>query len=271
MCLLAQVHPLKPHQHDDEEVRATQLHHAHQVCGIAAHTTDHGVSSVAIRSLAIAGSVLTDSREQHEVLDILTRIHLHTGWNLNRVHTELKRAWGWEPPEPPPSGPGLPPHPAQQPLIPAAQGGTLGAAAVLNQLFGQRDQQQQQQQDAPPPPALPAPMQASMTEARRANLATGPPPSFSVAARHSSIASASSSHASPASVSTPPSARPMVNPLLAQADFTQPNHPYREWYKPPERVAERVVERPPEKTDRLGGGHGHGHGVSFGGGGLWPY
>lgn len=300
MCLLAQINPLKPPHHDDEESRIQQLHHAHQVCGIIAHTKDDGVSSVAIRSLAIAGAVLRDPREQDEVLVMVKRIYRMTGWNLKGVVGELRRAWGWDPPiDVPPSAvsssaPSLPPHPASVSIIaPAAQGGTLGAAAVISQLFGPRDPSTQaaiqQQEDArrlsqPPQPPLPPVMLASAAAAaaerhRHASLTSNPPPllpshsMFSTGlntagggARHSSIAS--SSHASPAgtahtpasvSVSstaanapTPPS-RPMVNPLLAQADFNQPNHPYREWYKPPEK------------------GSGPHHSFGSGGGGLWPY
>lgn len=290
MCLLAQINPLKATHDDDDEIRPVQLHHAHQVCGIVAHTKDHGVASVAIRSLAIAGSVLHVQREQHEVLDILTRIYHHTGWNLNRVHLELKRAWGWEPPEPvlnaPSSGPGSAaglPHPTpQQPLLaPASQGGTLGAAAVINQRFGPRSsdggQDGSRHHSQPPSGGPPAPIHppAMMTpnETRRANFTAGPPPPpttltqplFSGAAgRHNSVttvASGASNHTSPAgttsghtpaSVSSTPPSRPTVNPLLAQADFNQPNHPYRDWYKPPERTTS--------------GGSG-----SFKAGGLWPY
>ncbi|KAK2614727.1 hypothetical protein N8I77_001532 [Diaporthe amygdali] len=302
MCLLAQINPLKPPHHDDEESRIQQQHHAHQVCGIIAHTKDAGVSSVAIRSLAIAGAVLRDPREQNEVLAMVNRIYRLTGWNLKGVIGELRRAWGWDPPDVPPStatstAPSLPPHAASAPVIaPAAQGGTLGAAAVINQLFGPRDPsghstmlQQQQQEDTrrtsqpPLPPVIPSAAAAAAAAAaerhRHASLTSNPPPllpSYSMfsassntatgVARHGSIAS--SSHPSPAgtahtpasmSVSstaanapTPPS-RPMVNPLLAQADFNQPNHPYREWYKPPEK-----------------GSASH-HSFGSGGGGLWPY
>lgn len=342
MCLLAQINPLKPPHHDDDEIRTVQLHHAHQVCGIVAHTKDHGVASVAIRSLAIAGSVLSEPPEQHEVLDILTRIYRHTGWNLKRVHSELKRAWGWEPPEPPLNGPNagpgssaaaaaaagaaglpLPPAPHQPLIAPAAQGGTLGAAAVISQLFGPRDPnaaQQQQAQDnsnsnsnnnnnnnnnnssssssnrrpsqsAGPPAPVPvhpatSTSTSSMSETRRANFTTGPPPppatlgqplfsmggngggggATAAVGRHNSITTASpSNHTSPSAATThtpasassttnnapTPPARPTVNPLLAQADFNQPNHPYREWYKPPERTG--------------------GNASTFGAGGLWPY
>lgn len=310
MCLLAQINPLKPPHHDDEESRIQQLHHAHQVCGIIAHTKDAGVSSVAIRSLAIAGAVLRDPREQNEVLAMVNRIYRMTGWNLKGIIGELRRAWGWDPPDVPPSaatstGQSLPSHVTSASIIaPAAQGGTLGAAAVISQLFGPRDppaqsaiqQQQQQQDDArrtsqppPLPPVLPSAAVAAAAAAaaerhRHASLTSNPPPPvlpsysmFSAAStsnaalggggggpRHSSVAS--SNHPSPAgtahtpaSVSstaanapTPPS-RPMVNPLLAQADFNQPNHPYREWYKPPEK------------------GSGSHHSFGSGGGGLWPY
>jgi hypothetical protein len=93
MCMLAQINPLNPR--DSEENREAQIHHAHQVCGIVAHTKDHGVASVAIRSLTIASSVLTDQAEQKEVLAILDRIHRDTGWKLGTVLGELKKAWGW--------------------------------------------------------------------------------------------------------------------------------------------------------------------------------
>lgn len=297
MCLLAQINPLATH-HDDDEIRPVQLHHAHQVCGIVAHTKDHGVASVAIRSLAIAGSVLTEPREQHEVLDILTRIYHHTGWNLNRVHLELKRAWGWEPPEVASScsGPGATglPQPTPSALAPNREGGTMGAAAVISQLFGPRstDSNHNSPADsrhlsAPPPGAPPAPIHPpAMTtpnETRRANFTAGPPPSstaltqplFSASLSHrhgSSIGTGggASNHTSPAAgnnahtpsasstagggnnAPTPPSNR--VNPLLAQADFTQPNHPYRDWYKPPE-----------SRTTGASAGGG------FKAGGLWPY
>ncbi|KAF3766886.1 hypothetical protein M406DRAFT_254673 [Cryphonectria parasitica EP155] len=179
MCLLAQINPLLAIRDDDEEARKVQLHHAHQVCGIAAHTQDHGVASIAIRALAIAGSVLTERHEQHEVLEILTHIYRKTGWNLKRVQFDLKCAWGWD----------------------------IATASPSTQ--------------------------------------TSP---------------AATTTYTPASVSsTPPSARPTVNPLLAQADFTQPNHPYREWYKPPERA---------EKSERSGG---HGHRNSFSSAAMWTY
>lgn len=77
-------------------MRSVQLHHAHQVCGIVAHNKDRGICSVAIRSLAIASSVLTDPAEQDEVLDIMGRIASESGWRLGGVTGELKKSWGRE-------------------------------------------------------------------------------------------------------------------------------------------------------------------------------
>lgn len=356
MCLLAQINPLKPpvqHGRDDDEIRTVQLHHAHQVCGIVAHTKDHGVASVAIRSLAIAGYVLTEPREQYEVLDILKRIYVRTGWNLKRVESELKRAWGWEPPEPPlsmggnsgtGSAAGLVRHrphhhpgPAQPaPIEPASRGGTLGAAAVLSQLFRPHDppidsgttttptsttaptapvsnyNPADHPSRRPSQPALPLPSRptnirtlsstgpttqplysassiatsTSGVRTARQTIITSPSahgggssPAPTSATNVPTPASMSSSMAGNTGVATPPhtslsgssvlrggniggggggssssSSRPMVNPLLAQADFNQPNHPYREWYKPPDRTTQAP-----------------GSGGTFGNGGLWPY
>ncbi|KAL2200256.1 hypothetical protein P885DRAFT_27969 [Corynascus similis CBS 632.67] len=92
MCLLAQVNPLDPR--DSREKRAAQLHHAHHVCGIAAHTCDRAVVSVAIRSLAVVGAALADPREQDELLAVLARIQRETGWKLTRVVDHLRGAWG---------------------------------------------------------------------------------------------------------------------------------------------------------------------------------
>ncbi|KAK9793585.1 hypothetical protein SCARD494_06169 [Seiridium cardinale] len=93
-CLLAQINPLLPK--DSEESRAVQQHHAHQVCGIVAHTKDRGVASVSIRSLAIVAEVLTNLEEQQEVISILENIESETGWRLAALLKNLKRVWGWE-------------------------------------------------------------------------------------------------------------------------------------------------------------------------------
>jgi hypothetical protein len=93
-CLLAQINPTSPK--DSEESRAVQQHHAHQVCGIVAHTKDRGVASVSIRSLAIVAEVITHLEEQQEVIKILEDIESETGWRLAALLKNLKRVWGWE-------------------------------------------------------------------------------------------------------------------------------------------------------------------------------
>ncbi|OHE94091.1 hypothetical protein CORC01_10666 [Colletotrichum orchidophilum] len=177
-CLLAQTNPMEPGK-ASEEMRALQLHHAHQVCGIVAHTKDRGVASVAIRSLAIASAVLTDPREQEEVLEILNKIHAESGWRLGSIHGELKRAWGW--PSPAPS------H-ASVPGVLGEHRGSLGGGG-----YGGRS--------GPPgnPPAM----------------ATSSAPSASNAASSAPMKS-------------------LVNPL-SYADFSLPNAPYKDWWRPPNR------------------------------------
>ncbi|KAM0336286.1 hypothetical protein ACHAPQ_004284 [Fusarium lateritium] len=94
-CILSQTHPLETLR-SSENLRPVQLRHAYQVCGIAAHTTDRGVATVAIRCLAVAAAVLTNELEQAEALDILERINKLNGWRLDAVAMGLKKVWGWD-------------------------------------------------------------------------------------------------------------------------------------------------------------------------------
>lgn len=81
-----------------EEMRTLQLHHAHQICGIVAHSQDHGIALVALRSLAIGAAALIERREQEEALKILIDVNKQRGRGLGSLESELKRAWGWERP-----------------------------------------------------------------------------------------------------------------------------------------------------------------------------
>lgn len=209
MCLLAQINPLSPR--DSEENVAAQLHHAHQVCGIVAHTADRGVASTALRSLAIASSVLTDIKEQREVMAILERVHRDTGWKLGKVYMELKRAWGWEKiptflgaiPSGGPSGSGGTATAGTFMPAPTPQAG-IHSPSTTPALAAQYFVPQQQQTQAIP---APGPSVASMAGAGDRRIAA----------------------------TTPAAQRPPVNPLLVQADFSLPNHPYKNWYEPPNR------------------------------------
>ncbi|GJC94409.1 C6 zinc finger domain-containing protein [Colletotrichum higginsianum] len=186
-CLLAQTNPMEPGK-ASEEMRALQLHHAHQVCGIVAHTKDRGVASVAIRSLAIASAVLTDPREQDEVLEILDRIHAESGWRLGKIHTELKKTWGW--PSPAPSHANTP-----------GGGASAGDSHHHHHHHHHRGSVGSYTSRSGPP---------------------GNPPAMAT----------SSAQGSGAASSTPMKA--LVNPL-SFADFSLPNHPYQNWYEPPNR------------------------------------
>lgn len=93
MTLLPQINPFE--SASTPAMQDMQLQHSHQICGIVAHVKDRGVASVAIRSMAIAGEVLQDRREQEEVLQILEKIRKETGWRIGFLSDELKEKWGW--------------------------------------------------------------------------------------------------------------------------------------------------------------------------------
>ncbi|KAM5354232.1 hypothetical protein ACJ41O_000882 [Fusarium nematophilum] len=167
-CILSHAHPVESVA-SSERMHALRLHHAHQVCGIVAHTTDRSVAIVAIRCLAITATVLTESSEQAEVLDMLDRINATSGWRLGAVEMELKKAWGWERMKLP---------------VPTFKNNNHGQAR-------------------------------STASLRRASVPL-----------------------MPARVSTPPPAMAAVGPKtpvnpLSFADFKLPNHPYQNWYEPP--------------------------------------
>ena len=94
LCVLGQTNPQEPPA-THEEMRVLSLHHAHQLCGVIAHSKDRGISSVAIRCLATTGPALTSPAEQREVLGILSDLGSRSGWRVGRLKEELKGAWGW--------------------------------------------------------------------------------------------------------------------------------------------------------------------------------
>jgi len=96
MALLGMAHPLK--QVDAQlnaEMHDMQMQHSRQICGIVGHVKDRGVASASIRCLAIAGEVLTDRRDQEEVLRYFDKIKKETGWRVDFIWDDLKEKWGW--------------------------------------------------------------------------------------------------------------------------------------------------------------------------------
>jgi len=77
------------------------------------------------------------------------------------------------------------------------------------------------------------------TSAPRGSISTGsapgPPLSFfaSQPEEHHTARASTSTPAS--SIAAPTPMKPTVNPLLANADFAKQNHPYKNWYEPPNR------------------------------------
>jgi len=90
-----------------------------------------GVASIAIRSLAHAGEVITDRTQQEEVISIFEKINKETGWRIGFVYKELKEKWGW----------------AEEPS-PEQLAQTHTAARQEKERQEQQKQQQQQMQQA---------------------------------------------------------------------------------------------------------------------------
>jgi hypothetical protein len=166
-------------------MRLLRLHHAHQICGIVAHTKDAGIAPVAIRCLAIAASVLREYREQSEVLDMLERIKSQSGWHTDGAELELKRAWGWE----------------RSRILVSSHSSHFNAhlAGADNHL-------------TMPPPLRP------LLEAR--SFPSSIPPLLTMTR----------------ALTPPVLSMAPVNPL-SFADFSLPNHPYQNWYEPPNRTS----------------------------------
>ncbi|KAH9439177.1 hypothetical protein MCOR02_002747 [Pyricularia oryzae] len=289
MCLLAQINPVNPR--DSEENMAAQLQHAHQVCGIVAHTKDNGIASVALRSLAIAAAVLRDRREQEEVVAIFDRITRETGWRLGKVYLELEKSWGWKP-EPPKHGVATGSDGNSSNNNSSSSSNNTTTAATSNnasarqtassssipQNQNQSQGQSQSQNQAAAASVNPISMSAAMSAApmrqpppKLQRPQSNPSPRPQPSRRSSGIAPTASpvgmgpgttgpqqppllitsfptmqqqqqyfspQHQHPPHQMTTPTqqptpTRPLVNPLLSRADFSLPDHPYQNWYQPP--------------------------------------
>ncbi|KAM0246366.1 hypothetical protein ACHAQJ_010260 [Trichoderma viride] len=94
-CILTQTHPMEQIMVSDE-MSSLQLHHAREVCGIVAHTEDRCMGPISIQALLLASAVLTDDKEQIEVLEILQRMKAQMGYPRRDTEEHLKAAWGWD-------------------------------------------------------------------------------------------------------------------------------------------------------------------------------
>lgn len=93
--ILTQTHPMEQTMVSDE-ISWLQLHHAREVCGIVAHTDDKYLGPVYTQAFLLASVVLTDHKEQMEVLDILQRMKSQMVYSQPGAEEHLKATWGWE-------------------------------------------------------------------------------------------------------------------------------------------------------------------------------
>lgn len=158
-----------------------------------------GVASVAIRSLAHAAEVLTDRREQEEVLEIFEKINKETGWRIGFVYGELKEKWGWH------EGPS-----------PYQYAQTHEAATKARESSEARLQQQAQA--------------AHLQLQQGFNFTTQTTGNISLASPAQSMTSNVSPPVSGGRKKMPTG---IPNPLYAKADFSLPQHPYQNFYVAP--------------------------------------
>lgn len=201
--LLAQTHPY--YGTDNVEMADLQRRHSQMICGIAAHVKDRGVASVALRSLHHAAEVLTDRREQEEVLQIFDKINKETGWRVGFVYKDLKDKWSWNQ--------DFSSHEWEQ-----------THTAAINAKKAQEEQQRQLQEQAQAAQSMQ--LQAGFDFAQQQQQAMPPqtmrppPPK-------------QQQQATP--MKRPPAGIP--NPLYAKADFNLPQHPYQNFYVAPSSFA----------------------------------
>ncbi|UKZ86231.1 uncharacterized protein TrAFT101_002069 [Trichoderma asperellum] len=94
-CILTQTHPMEQTMVSDE-ISWLQLHHAREVCGIVAHTDDRYLGLIYTRAFLLASIVITDHKEQIEILEILQRMETQIGYSRPGAEEHLKAAWGWD-------------------------------------------------------------------------------------------------------------------------------------------------------------------------------
>ncbi|QIW99356.1 hypothetical protein AMS68_004874 [Peltaster fructicola] len=162
-------------------------------------TFDSGVASVAIRSLAHAAEVLTDRREQEEVLEIFEKINKETGWRIGFVYGELKEKWGWN------EGPS-----------PNQYAQTHEAATKAKESQEAHLQQQAQ--------AAHMQLQQGFDFGNQAGSAIN---------LTSPAQSLKSNVSPPVNVGRKRMPSGIPNPLYAKADFSLPQHPYQNFYVAP--------------------------------------
>jgi hypothetical protein len=184
--------------------------------------------------------VLTDRKEQEEVLDIFDKINKETGWRIGFVYKELKEKWGWTEVISPQQYAQT--HAAARQEVQQRQH-MQNQAQRAQALSMQQQQQQQQQQNfefttqhhgmstlqqhqprsaphlQPTPPAPPPQQQQQQQHGPASSNRPTPSPSSSTMVPQRKIPTG------------------ILNPLYAKADFNLPQHPYQNFYVAPNTAA----------------------------------
>lgn len=185
-----------------------------------------GVASIAIRSLAHAGEVLTDRQQQEEVIQIFEKINKETGWRIGFVYKELKEKWGWQ----------EEPSPEQ-----LAQTHTAAQQEKERQEQQQHQQQMQQAHAAQQQQHQQSLQQQSMqlqqgfmfnSQSMAQNMSL---PAVQLTPPHQTMPQAQQQKP-PSSGAGKQNRKPpsgILNPIYAKADFNLPQHPYQDVYVAP--------------------------------------
>lgn len=166
---------------------------------------------MAIRSLAHAAEVLTSRVEQEEVLQIFDKINKETGWRIGFVYKELKEKWGWN------EGPS--PQEIQQTHTAAKQAQDAQQRQMEEQAQRSASMQLAQGFDFNNRQSIVS-MQAQQTTPTQHLQPTPPQPQQKAQSKQKP--------------QRPPAGIP--NPLYVKADFNLPQHPYQNFYVPPNNV-----------------------------------
>lgn len=157
--------------------------------------------------------MLTDRKEQDEVLTVFEKINKETGWRIGFVYKELKEKWGWN--EEPSPQQFAQTHTAHRQVKEAhdAQQRQMQEQAHRQSLQLQQGFDFNQQQ------SMAAAMSHQTTPTQQLQ-PTPPLPQQTTPQQQQN--------------KRPPSGIP--NPMFSKADFNLPQHPYQNFYVPPNNI-----------------------------------
>ncbi|KAK1031078.1 hypothetical protein LTR33_017004, partial [Friedmanniomyces endolithicus] len=169
--------------------------------------------------------ILTDRREQEEVLQIFDKINKETGWRIGFVYGDLKAKWGWN-------------------EEPSPQQFAQTHTALIQQKKAQEEQERlMQEQAAAAQQGIVSPGMQMQPQGYSGGGGGGGEFAAHQGMMHQSSGGLLSQPLQVPSQPPPPPPAPAApqkkppagipNPMYAKADFNKPNHPYQAYYVPP--------------------------------------